>query len=90
MKKIIILVLALVSEYSYAQRVNHTNIEMVVSYLASDALNGRATGSVEEKIAAKFIADKFKMLQLKPYGSNWYYYDFAQKYSMDIHDTTGK
>lgn len=35
---------------------SYHNMKSVVEYLASDSLKGRATGSVEEKIAAEYIA----------------------------------
>ncbi|MCW3109330.1 MAG: peptidase [Segetibacter sp.] len=38
-----------------------------VEYLSSDSLKGRKTGTAENKIAASFIADRFKELGLKPY-----------------------
>lgn len=86
-KSFLFLSLFFLGFFVQAQRVNTTNIEMVVGYLSSDALNGRATSSEGEKLAAKFIADKFKMMALKSFGNNGYYYDFEKKYNLDIHDT---
>lgn len=41
-----------------------------LKFLASDSLKGRATGSIENNIAAKFIAEKFKEYNLIPIGNN--------------------
>ena len=37
-----------------------------VTYLASDELEGRATGTTSEKIAAKYIREKFESYNLLP------------------------
>lgn len=42
-----------------------------LKFLASDSLKGRETGSVENNIAAKFIAEKFKEYGLFPLGNNF-------------------
>lgn len=41
-----------------------------VSFLASDELQGRGTGTEGEKLAAKYLVSQFKKLKLKPYGDN--------------------
>lgn len=46
------------------------NILAHVSFLASDDLQGRGTGTEGERMAAKYIESKFKKLKLKPYGDN--------------------
>lgn len=43
-----------------------------VSYLASDALEGRQTGSPGEKLSAEFIVSRMKDAGLKPLKKNWY------------------
>lgn len=81
-----------------AQRVNAVNIETIVSYLAQDEFQGRATSSIHEKKIAEFIAGKFKMMALKPlgnvyykpFGNPYYYYDFHYKYNLNPHDSTGE
>lgn len=40
-----------------------------VSYLASDKLKGRKTGTIEIKTAAKYIENEFKSLGIQPYFS---------------------
>lgn len=48
-----------------------------IEYLASDALEGRLTGSPGEKLSAEYIADVFKKYGLKPYGNaNTYFQTF--------------
>ena len=49
-----------------------------VYYLASDALEGRYSGSPGAQVAASFIADRFRDLGLKPYGEDG---GFLQRFS---------
>ena len=49
-----------------------------VNYLASDALNGRESGSVYEKMATSYIKNEFEKIGLSPGGENGsYYQDFG-------------
>ncbi len=41
-----------------------------ISFLSSDELQGRGTGTEGERMAAKYIESQFKKLKLKPYGDN--------------------
>ncbi len=50
------------------------NIQKHVEFLASDALEGRMTGSEGAKQAADYIAAQFKQLNLKPYGDAGSYF----------------
>jgi len=45
-----------------------------VHFLASDALEGRFSGSEGAKVAAQFVADRFRELGLKPAGSDGTYF----------------
>lgn len=45
-----------------------------VSYLASDRLEGRGTGSAGEQLSAEYIANEFKKNKLKPYGDHQSFY----------------
>jgi Zn-dependent M28 family amino/carboxypeptidase len=49
-------------------------IHAYVAYLASDALNGRDTGSAGHAAAAAYVAEQFKALGLKPAGDggSWF------------------
>jgi hypothetical protein len=51
------------------------------TYLASDALQGRETSYPGEKMAAKYIADHFKSLGLKPIGDDGSYF---QHYNVEL------
>ncbi len=51
------------------------------TYLSSDALQGRETSYPGEKMAAKYIADHFKSLGLKPIGDGGSYF---QHYNVEL------
>ncbi len=55
------------------------NVEKHISYLASDELQGRGTGSAGEQMSAKYIAEQFELLGLEPKGEEGYhqYLDIA-------------
>ncbi|MGH9387126.1 MAG: M28 family metallopeptidase [Vicinamibacterales bacterium] len=48
-----------------------------VSFLASDAMNGRDTGSPEHQKAAEYVANEFKRAGLKPGGTKGYFQPVA-------------
>ncbi len=50
-----------------------------VTYLASDELEGRETGTTSEKIAAKYIREKFESYNLLPKGEDNYFQYFEAK-----------
>jgi hypothetical protein len=56
-----------------------------VSVLANDSLNGRKTGSKDEKKAADYIAKRFEDLGLQPKGTEGYYQKFTFKASKNPH-----
>src|ERR1051325_1982567 len=93
MKKTVMLffVLALSAGFCFSQNIKQENIKKHISYLASDKLKGRGTGSPEEKKAADYIAKDFKKYGLMPYFANttepFYMFPFTFKYSPDKHDT---
>ena len=47
-----------------------------VNYLASDKLEGRETGTASEKLAARYIRDKFKEYNVLPKGTDGYFQYF--------------
>ncbi|MBI5772456.1 MAG: M20/M25/M40 family metallo-hydrolase [Verrucomicrobia bacterium] len=68
------------SSVGYSADINGHDLRQQVDYLASDALNGRLTGTLGAEAAAKFIAGYFDGLGLKPLGSAKDYfqpYDFT-------------
>ncbi len=83
MKKIILLLSILISGFGYAQedptalrygkQVTASNLKEYLSIIASDALEGRRTGSRGQKMAAAFISNHFEEIGLKPPLNNSYY-----------------
>ena len=70
----------LMSHFSNAQKLNKQerkvlkDITTSITYLASDQLEGRLTGSEGEKLSAEYIAAEFKAMGLKPLGDNGTYF----------------
>ncbi len=54
-----------------------TQIYKDVVFLADDKLEGRATGTEGEKVAAEYISKRFKEIGLEPKGNNGYFQDFT-------------
>lgn len=57
-----------------------------VTFLASDELEGREIGTEGEKKAAAHIVDRFKLIGLKPIGTNGYYQEFEVTPAMNPHE----
>lgn len=51
---------------TFSSEITVPDLRAKLSYLASDELGGRFTGSTEEKLAAQYISEKFTVLGLKP------------------------
>ena len=83
MKKIILLLSLLISSFCYAQenptalqygkQVTPADLKDYLSIIASDALEGRRTGSRGQKMAAAFISNHFEEIGLMPPLNNSYY-----------------
>ena len=56
-----------------------------VTYLASDKLEGRATGTKSEKLAAKYISEKFKKYNLQTKGEDGFLQYFDAKIKENPH-----
>jgi len=56
-----------------------------VTYLASDSLMGRETGTSYERMAADYLADRFRALALEEKGTEGYFQDFTFKPSLNPH-----
>ena len=73
MKKIFLL-LILVSQYAIGQKLKKSdkaiieNLKTEITYLSSDQLEGRRTGSPGEKLAYEYISNQFEKAGLKPKG----------------------
>ncbi|HRN94313.1 MAG TPA: M20/M25/M40 family metallo-hydrolase [Chitinophagales bacterium] len=71
-----------------AEIVSDNQLKKHISYLASDELEGRLTGSNGEKKAANYIAAEFKRYGLKPYSGNSFFQNFKYNVRINPHDTT--
>lgn len=76
-------------ETDEAENGNPANLKKHISYLASDELKGRLTGSKEEKLAAQYIEKEFKKLGLKPYHKS-FQQPFTYNVRLNPHDTISK
>jgi hypothetical protein len=65
--------LAAQSPGAAAARVSPNALRAYISFLASDALEGRGTGSRGGRVAAEFIAAQFRRLSLDPAGDSGSY-----------------
>lgn len=78
MKNLLPVLFFLVSTVSFAQSKKDQSaikrMKQTITYLASDKLEGRLTGSPGEMESAKYIAERFASLKLKPLGNNGTYY----------------
>jgi len=75
----------------FAQKnaISEKNLYKHVSYLASDKLQGRGTGTPQERMAAEYISKQFKKIGLAPKGDNGtFYHKFKFKKSSDPHGGT--
>lgn len=70
-----------------AQNISADNLKRHISFLASDKLQGRGTGTKSELKAAKYIAAQFKKVGLAPKGSKGYMADFTFRQSANPHAT---
>jgi len=68
--------------YSQDEEFVIDKMKMEVEYLSSDNLEGRATGTDSEQLAAQFIIGKFIEYGLIPKGDNGYY----QCFEASVHD----
>lgn len=73
-------------ENDHHENVSEQNLKKTVSYLASDELKGRLTGSEGEKKASEFISKEFKSLKLKPRNGKSYFQDFTYDLKLNPHE----
>jgi hypothetical protein len=83
--------------YNYnaqAQQIDAVKVKTHISFLASDDLNGRGTGTADEKKAAEYIAKQFAEIKLQPKGEKGTYlqgYEFTEPANPHATtDTAGK
>lgn len=90
-----IVIIGLFYQCLFSQNISVSEIQKHITYLASDSLKGRGTGTDEEKIAAQYIAQHFKKYGLLPLPSPpknkpSYFYEFTFKKKRHPHDTSTK
>lgn len=73
-----------------AQEISTDRLKKDITYLASDKLKGRGTGSKGEAMAAKYISGEFKKIGLKPKGTKGYYFPFTFNHKVDPKDSASK
>ncbi len=74
--------LAISSVFAQQTAISQKNPHKHVSYLASDKLKGRGTGTPEERMAAEYIAKQFRKIGLSPKGDHGtYFHKFGFKKS---------
>lgn len=65
-----ILLLVALPQLLPAQAPKAENVQAHINYLASDELQGRGTGTEDERMAASYIESQFRKLKLAPLGDN--------------------
>ncbi|TDE18166.1 M28 family peptidase [Dyadobacter psychrotolerans] len=94
MKKILSLLFIIASiTTAFAQQFKVEDIKKHITFLASDDLEGRGTGSLGEIKAANYLADQFRIIGLKPAGTDKSFFQpFQVTYSVDgyAHQVTGR
>ncbi len=87
MRPILIMFLAMLILSCKQTKVQSVSISMKddVSVLANDSLNGRKTGSDDEKKAASYISRRFKTIGLQPKGTDGFFQKFTFKASKNPH-----
>lgn len=71
-----------------ADRKTLENLQAHVTYLSSDKLEGRRTGSAGEKLAAEYIAAQMQKAGLAPKGDNGYLQTFTVREGREVGKAT--
>ncbi len=85
MRAILVIFLAMLVFSCKETKVKSVTMKEDVSVLANDSLNGRKTGSTDEKKAAEYIAKRFEDLGLQAKGTDGYFQKFTFKASKNPH-----
>lgn len=72
-----------IDENEYAKT---NNLKKYITYLASDELKGRLTGSKGEELASNYIVNELKSLKLKPFNGK-FLHPFTYSVRLNPHDT---
>jgi Zn-dependent M28 family amino/carboxypeptidase len=78
-----LIVLILLPFVSCSQKMSSSQVLNDLEYLSSDSLKGRKTGTPENRIAASFIADRFKKLGLRSFTPG-YIHPFTLKNKSNV------
>lgn len=70
---------------AHSQRIEFKNVKAHIAYLASDALEGRGTGTAGEQQANAYIEKHFRRLKLEPRGTRGY--DQPFEFKKGVHGT---
>lgn len=76
----------------FAKTIQAEDLKKHLTFIASDSLKGRDTGSPEQKVAAQYIADHFKKCGLKPIGKDNSYFqpvDLVKRTWTDVYLKNG-
>src|SRR4030095_4120013 len=73
---------------SKADNATVTNLQVHISYLANDKLEGRRAGTNGEKLAGEYISQKFQEAGLQPKGSEGFFQPFEIYDGKQINSTT--
>lgn len=68
------------NDASFSPQISSTDLESMVSYLASDKLAGRMSGTMGTKLAAEYSIARFKEVGIAPFGEDGTYlreFDFT-------------
>lgn len=77
---------AISTVFSQQTAISEKHLRKHVTYLASDKLKGRGTGTPEERMAAKYLAKEFRKIGLSPKGDDGtFYHHFSFKKASDPH-----
>ncbi len=77
--KYFLVALLIISSHSFGQKLKKSdkvileNLKTTISFLASDQLEGRRTGTQGEKLAYQYLSDQFASINLIPKGDNGTY-----------------
>lgn len=70
-----------------AEYIDESLLQKNITYLASDAMNGRLVGSKEELKAAEYLESQFKKWKLKPYQGKSFLIPFEYTYKSNPKDS---
>lgn len=68
-------------------KITNANLHAHIEYLASDALEGRRTGTPGELLAMEYIKQQFEKYNLQPAGTNGYVQEFDVNEGLKMNDS---